>query len=205
VFESVYDPLRSLADLLKSEDKQCKFLDKLMREGVLAPLSHFPTPATYPDLACAIIDEIPRIASILGIETVKHLPSLTPLLTGIMQDPFILSRKELTLTTILALQSVMEKCWPRIPAHRGAITLGLCVLKGRCDDESGRLPKGRGGNKEAREWSLMENILQTLKDTAGMLDTVLSQSEVSEEWVEEKKALVDADGGLEGFFEEEVQ
>jgi hypothetical protein len=38
-----------------------------------------------------------------------------------------------------------------------------------------------------------------------MLETVLSQSEVREEWVEEKKALVDADGGLEGFFEEEVQ
>ena len=140
----------------------------------------------------------------LGIETVKHLPSLTPLLTSIMQDPFILSRKELTLAAIHALQSVMKNCWPRIPAHRGAITLGLCVLKGRCDDESGRLPKGQGGNKEAREWGLMEEILQNLKDTAGMLDKVLSQSEVSDEWMEEKKALVDADEGLEGFFEEEV-
>lgn len=204
VFESVYDPLRSLAELLKPEDKRCKFLDKLMREGVLAPLSHFPTPATYPDLACVIIDEIPRIASMLGIETIKHLPSLTPLLTGIMQDPFILSRRELTLATILALQSVMETCWPRIPAHRGAIALGLCVLKGRCDDESGRLPKSQRGNKEAHEWSSMENILQTLKDTAGMLDILLSQSEVSKEWVEEKKALVEADEGLEAFFQEDV-
>ena len=50
----------------------------------------------------------------------------------------------------------------------------------------------------------MEEILQNLKDTAGMLDTVLSQSEVSDEWMEEKKALVDADEGLEGFLEEEV-
>ena len=140
----------------------------------------------------------------LGIETIKHLPSITPLLTGIMQDPFILSRKELTLATIHALQSVMENCWPRIPAHRGAITLGLCVLKGRCDDESGRLPKGKGGDKESRQWSLMENILQTLKDTAGMLDILLSQSEVSKEWVEEKKALVEADEGLEAFFQEDV-
>ena len=140
----------------------------------------------------------------LGIETIKHLPSLTPLLTGIMQDPFILSRRELTLATILALQSVMETCWPRIPAHRGAIALGLCVLKGRCDDESGRLPKSQRGNKEAHEWSSMENILQTLKDTAGMLDILLSQSEVSKEWVEEKKALVEADEGLEAFFQEDV-
>ena len=50
----------------------------------------------------------------------------------------------------------------------------------------------------------MGNILQTLKETAGMLDMLLSQSEVSKEWVEEKKALIEADEGLEAFFQEEV-
>ncbi|KAF3003776.1 CCA tRNA nucleotidyltransferase, mitochondrial [Curvularia kusanoi] len=188
VFQSVYEPMRSLATLSRSEDKQAKFLDKLMREGVLAPLSHFPTPATYPNLARVIIDEIPRIATLLGIETVKHLFSLIPLLTSIMQDPFILSHKDLTLATVSALQSLMQNCWPRLIAHRGAIVLGLCILKGRCDEEKDQTPKGK-------------ELIEKLKETAEMLDAVLSHSEVSAEWVAEKKALVDADASLAAFFE----
>ncbi|KAJ8107808.1 hypothetical protein OPT61_g8606 [Boeremia exigua] len=202
IFQSTYKPLQSLAILSRSDDKRAKFLDKLMREGVLAPLSHFPTPSTYPSLACEIIRQVDEITALLGIEAVKHLPTLVPLLTSVIQDPFILSHKPLALATVQGLQSLMQACWPRLPAHRGAITLGLCVLKGRCDQEFREEDKGEEGTQKQQAWLLTQNLREELKDTAELLNAVLSQSEVSEEWKKEKAALADADKGLRGFFEE---
>jgi tRNA nucleotidyltransferase (CCA-adding enzyme) len=196
VFRSVHESLRCLALLHTSEDSRTKILDKLMREGVLAPLSHFPTPSTYPNLACEILGEISKITPILGIETVKHLPSLIPLLTSIFQDPFILSHKELTLAAVVALQNLMQTSWPRVPAHRGVITLGLCVLRRRCEEEV----EGKGDDLR-----VMRDIQEELNDTAGLLDVVLSQSGFSEEWEKEKRDLVEVDESLKGFFEEKPE
>lgn len=202
IFHSVFEPLRSLAVLIRTEDKRVQFVDKLMREGVLAPLAHFPTPSTYPDLTCQILRQISEITALLGIETVKHLPSLIPLLTGIIQDPFILSHKQLTSAALQGLQSLMQTCWPRLPAHRGAITLGLCVLKGRCDEESRDREEGGNGSQTGHDWESMRRLSAELKDTAELMNVVLSQSEVSEEWQKEKTALEAVDESLKGFFQE---
>jgi hypothetical protein len=201
IFKSVYDPLRSLAPLCTSSDQETKFLDKLMREGVLAPLSHFPTPSTYPDLACEILNEVPEIAAQLDIGTVKHLPSLIPLLTSILQDPFILGHKKLTLAAVLAMQGLILSCWPRIPAHRGAITLALCVLKGRLDEEGWE--KAQREKKDA--WGLIKDVRKELEDTAELVDIVCSQSEIAEEWKKEKAELVESDERLKGIFEEQSE
>ncbi|KAF3044040.1 CCA tRNA nucleotidyltransferase, mitochondrial [Didymella heteroderae] len=194
LFNAVYEPLLHLSALCLSDAARIKFLDKTMREGILAPLNHFPTPSTYPHLATSIFSATTALAAQLGIETVKHLPSLTPLVTGVMQDPFVLAHKELSLVTVKALQALIQNCWPRMPAHRGAVVLGLCVLKGRCDEEG-----GSGGKQKLSE------IRVEVKDTAELLDAVLSQSEVKEEWGKEKEVLVEADEGLGGFFEESAQ
>src|SRR5690242_2251918 len=103
IFQVVFEPLRSLAVLVKTEGQRVHFADKLMHEGVLAPLSHLPSPTTYPNLACQIVREISNITALLGIEAVKHLPTLVPLLTSILQDPFILSHKQLTLAALQGL------------------------------------------------------------------------------------------------------
>ncbi len=198
IFQSVCAPLCSLAVLVRPEDKRAKFVDKIMRESVLAPLSHFPTPSTYPDLACEIIRQINEITALMGIEAVKHLPSLIPLLTSIMQDPFVLSHKTLALASVQGLQCLVQVCWPRLPAHRGAITLGLCVLKGRCDLEFGREVTGKEGTED---WVMMRDLREEVKATAELVNAVLSQSEASDEWNNEKASLADVDKGLVGFFE----
>ncbi|KAH6614117.1 tRNA nucleotidyltransferase [Boeremia exigua] len=201
IFQSIYEPLRALATLTTSEDKRAKFVDKLMREGILAPLTHFPTPSTYPHLACEMIRQIEKVAALAGIETVKHLRTLVPLLTGIMQDPFILAHKQLALAAVEGLQCLAQVCWPRLPAHRGAFTLGLCVLKMRCDEEFSGENNGEEGSQKRQDWDLLRKLREEVKDTAELLDMVLSQSEVGEDWKKEKVALVDANDDLRGFFE----
>lgn len=186
LFSAIYDPLICLSSLCSNDSARIKFLDKVMREGVLAPLSHFPTPSTYPHLACLIFNAAATLTTHLGIETVKHLPSLIPFVTGVMQDPFVLADKELALATVKVLQALVQSCWPRMPAHRGAVVLGLCALRGRCGEEGG---------------SSGDEIQAEVKDTAELLDVVLSQSEVGADWEKEKVALVEADEGLRGFFE----
>ncbi|KAF9694374.1 hypothetical protein EKO04_007381 [Ascochyta lentis] len=192
IFQSLYDPLRSLAQLSPSADTQRHFLDKLIREGILAPLSHLPTPCSYPHLACAMLDQLPETMTLLGIETVKHLPSLIPLLVSILQDPFVLAHGDLCRAALAALQSLLLNTWPRVPAHRAGIVLGLCVLRQRCEEEGGEAAV-----------VVATQITHELKRTAGLLDVILSQSEVQEQWTEEKRELVHADEGLEGFFEDE--
>lgn len=76
------------------------------------------------------------------------------------------------------------------------------MLKGRCDEEGGEEERGEEGSQKRREWVLMRDIREELKDTAELLDAALSQSEVSEDWKKDKTALVDADERLKGFFEE---
>lgn len=202
IFKDAYDPLCTLAILSTSDEKRTKFYDKIMREGILAPLSHFPTPSTYPDLALEILKNVPKIAAHDGIDTVKHLPSLVPLLTSIMQDPFILDHKELTISVILAVQSLIQNCWPRFTVHRGAITLALCILKGRMVEE-GWEQAGRA--KQDKEWRLMRKATKELKETAELLDLVCSQSDIAGEWENEKAQLVEEDEGLRGFFEQESE
>lgn len=194
IFHAVHEPLRCLAFLSTSGDDNRKFLDKLMREGIFAPLSHFTTPSTYPDLACEIMRQIPKITTLLGIETVKHLPSLIPLFTSILQDPFILTHRGLILAALEALQEVIGVAWPRVPGHRGSIALSLCILKQRCDEED-----EKNGDGE------LEEVNRLMRDAAEQLDAVLSQSAISVEWDSEKRELVDAGEGLQGFFEESAK
>lgn len=191
LFNAVFDPLIHLSALCASDGARVKFLDKTMREGVLAPLSHFPSPSTYPHLASSIFSATTTIAAHLGIETVKHLPSLIPLVVGVMQDPFVLAHKELARAAVRVMQALVQNCWPRMAAHRSAVVLGLCVLQGRVAEEA----SGSDGDEKLGE------LRVEVKDTAELLDAVLRQSEVKEEWEREKVALVQADEGLRGFFE----
>lgn len=196
IFKSIYDPLRSLALLCPTPSTRSQFLDKLVREGVLAPLAHFPTPSTYPNLAHTIIAQVSKIAALSGLETVKHLPSLIALVGSILQDPFVLTHRDLAVGTLEALEGVVQNAWPRVAAHRGAVVLGLCVLWQRCAEE---------GVSETRavERQLKGAVEMQLKRTAGLVDAVLIQSEEGEAWAREKRELVDADEGLADLFKPE--
>jgi tRNA nucleotidyltransferase (CCA-adding enzyme) len=195
LFNEVFPALTTLAMLLPKEsakgDTRELFLDKILREGVLSPLAHFPTPSTYPELATVIVSRLQLVLGHMGIDSVKHLPNLIPLLSTILGEPFIVSHKALTVSTLKALQAVMLNAWPRILGHRGAIMMGLCLCWGRCGEEN-----------EAVQTHVSE-VRESLQETVAMLDAVMravEESGVKEMWEGEKRELVDASPELGGLF-----
>ncbi|KAF2829341.1 poly A polymerase C-terminal region-like protein [Ophiobolus disseminans] len=196
LFKELFPALTTLALLLPVEsskgETRTQFLDKILREGILSPLAHFPTPSTYPELATVVVSNLQVVLGHMGIESVKHLPSIIPLLSNILQEPFIVSHRALTVSTLAALQAIMLNAWPRIPGHRGAIMMGLSLCWGRCVDEDVSTQQHVGEVKEA------------LPDTVAMLDTVMhavEESELREQWQYEKRDLVETSPLYEGLFE----
>ncbi|KAF2855575.1 tRNA nucleotidyltransferas-like protein [Plenodomus tracheiphilus IPT5] len=193
LFIAVYPVLLSLAQLLASDanpetttrsQTKTSFLDKLIREGIFHPLAHFPTPSTYPNLATTIISQLLPITNAMGIESVKHLPDTITLLSAILQEPFALGHEQLLLSTLDALRSVMQNAWPRIPAHRGEIMMGLGLLWSRVLEER------KGGGE----------LGERIRETAEMLDTIVMASGDGEVWEEEKKNVEGVGGGYGGLF-----
>jgi tRNA nucleotidyltransferase (CCA-adding enzyme) len=198
LFRELFPALTSLALLLPTEiskgDTRIRFLDKILRQGILAPLAHFPTPSTYPELATVILSHLQVLLGHLGVESVKHLPNVTPLLSIILQEPFILGHKPLALSTLNALQAVMLNAWPRIPAHRGAIMMGLCLCWSRCVEEQKTLDEHDTGA-----------VRKQLRETAAMLDAVMQAVEeegMPEVWEKEKREVMEASSIYAGLFED---
>lgn len=195
LFTSGFSAITSLALLLPVENGEgndrYRFLDKVFRDSVLYPLAHFPTPSTYPELATAIVAHMPDMLGHMGIESVKHLPNLIPLLSTILREPFALSHKSLVVTTLQALQSVVLNAWPRLPEHRGEVMMGLCLLWARC-------MQTKAGVEEVDE------VKKEVKETVCMLDAVMRAGEaegLGQEWEREKRDVAQAAAGFGELFE----
>ncbi|KAG9193111.1 hypothetical protein G6011_03146 [Alternaria panax] len=195
LFNEVFPAVTSLAQLLPAEtnkgDSWERFLDKILREGVLSPLAHFPTPSSYAQLATLIMSHVPVLLGLMGIGTVKHLPDLVPLLSTILQEPFALSHKPLLLSTLKALQSVLLNAWPRLPDHRGSIMMGICVLWSRCVEEQKKM--------DDRD---VKHVIFQAQESVAMLDAVMQATELAEAWDKEKQDVMQASPGFEELFEE---
>jgi tRNA nucleotidyltransferase (CCA-adding enzyme) len=195
LFNELFPTLTALTLLLPAENNKGPsrngLLDKMIREGILAPLTHFPTPSAYPELATVITCHLAVLLGHLGIESVKHLPNLVPLLSTILEEPFVVSHQALTVSTLKALQAVMENAWPRIRGHSGAIMMGLCLCWGRCMEDSSSLGH-------------VDQVKEDVQETVAMLDAVMQTAQdgsVRAKWEEEKKELMETSSAYGGLFD----
>ncbi|KAF2473948.1 poly A polymerase C-terminal region-like protein [Lindgomyces ingoldianus] len=167
-----------------------KFLDKLLRLCILAPVSHA-SPSTYPRLATSLLSHLPTLINAMQIDAVKHLQSLLPLLSSILTEPLGLAHPPLIVGSVKGLQAVVLNCWPRVGRYRGEIMKGVCVCWVRCGEEEGEEKK-----KE------IEEVRWELKECVGMLDAVCqADDDLKGIWEAEKAVLVARDERLGGLFE----
>jgi tRNA nucleotidyltransferase (CCA-adding enzyme) len=196
LFRELLPTLTRLGLLLPSESSKMSstrngFLDQVVREGILSPLASFPTPSNYPELATVMMSQLQIVLGHLGIETVKHLPRLVPLLSAMLQEPFIINHKALTLSTLKALQAVMLNAWPRVHGYVAAIMMGVCLCWHWCMEDEASL--GHVGEIKAE-----------LQESVAMLDAVMQAADDGSgraEWKEEKQQLVETSLAYEGLFE----
>ncbi|KAE8828583.1 hypothetical protein CFE70_007860 [Pyrenophora teres f. teres 0-1] len=197
LFKEVLVAVTLLALLLPVDanngDNREQFLDKILGQGILSPLAHFPTPSSYPELATLIVCHVPVVQGHMGIDTVKHLPDVVPLLSAMLQEPFALSHVPLVDGTLCALQSVMLNAWPRVHNYRANIMMGLCVLWKTCVEE-----QNKAGGQD------VERVKMQVKDTVAMLDAVMQAKEdgLVDTWKQEKLDVVQAAPGFDDLFAE---
>jgi tRNA nucleotidyltransferase (CCA-adding enzyme) len=195
LFKELFPTLTALALLLPLEHSKGStrddLLDKIVREGVLAPLAHFPTPSAYPELATTITSHLLSLLGNLGIGSVKHLPHIVPLLSTILQEPFVVNHKALAISTLRAYQAVVQNAWPRIPMHHGAIMMGLTLCWGRCMEELSSVEH-------------VQHVKEEIQETVAMLDAVMQTADetpTSGRWEREKQELVATSPAYKGLFE----
>jgi tRNA nucleotidyltransferase (CCA-adding enzyme) len=186
LFKQLLPALTTLALLLPTEssggDTRDGLLDKIIRQGAFAPLAHFPTPAAYPELATVVVSHLQVLLGHMGIDSVKHLRHVIPLLSKMLQEPFVVSHKALSLSTLKTMQAVILNAWPRLEGYRGAVMMGLCVCWGRCLDET------------SLDLEHVGEVKSELQETVAMLDAVMQASDnasVRDKWEDEKAELVE--------------
>ncbi|KAK3398466.1 hypothetical protein B0T20DRAFT_498348, partial [Sordaria brevicollis] len=106
-----YAALRCLAGKLPAEKKN-KLLDRVMREGILLGYFHAKEYVRIADVLC---HELGELLVQMGVNSVKHLKDIIPMLSRILTDPFASLHPPTLLSAIKALQAALATCWPRIP------------------------------------------------------------------------------------------
>ncbi|CAI6332517.1 unnamed protein product [Periconia digitata] len=187
LFENVFPALIAIC---KVSGKEEKMLDKIIRDGILAPLHHFPTPGTYPKLATLLFTQLAGLLDLLEIHSVKHLQNILPLLSAIIQDPLTPSHPPLLLAACKASQNAMLNGWPRIDAERAMqIYAWACQAWVNCRDFKD--PKS------------LDDARNELKNMVSIVDALLRQhknEDVRKTW-DAEKVRARKQGLYQGFFD----
>ena len=96
------------------DEKDIRFLDRVVRKGAIAVIRQAPTPTTYPELTTLVLDALSRLTVALELECVKHLNDILPLLHDILRDKFSPAHPELSLAAANCLEVLIAKGWPRM-------------------------------------------------------------------------------------------
>ncbi|KAL2267728.1 hypothetical protein VTJ83DRAFT_5005 [Remersonia thermophila] len=180
-----YGVLRVLAG--KQQPADGALLDRVLREGVFSGYFHAKEHVRIVEVLCR---EAAAVVGDLGVQAVKHLKDLIPMLASIMTDPFAPAAPATLQAAIQALQAVLASCWPRIPgsAWQDEIinALVLCWLHVAEHDQ-------RSSNQEA-----YPRIERDLLVTARALASVLKTAET--DLASHTRPLVDKEPRLAKLF-----
>lgn len=108
--------------------ERVKFLDSLVRKGILYAYSHC---SDRPAIIEVLLSGLADIEQELGIDSVKHLKHVLPMLTEVMSLEQGPARPSMLLAGTKAMQSVILNGWPRMVVYRGEVlkAVTLCWLR----------------------------------------------------------------------------
>jgi hypothetical protein len=106
--------------------ERTKFLDKLLRKGILAGYAYA---SEHPSIVEILLTQTKLLIDKMGITSVKHLKDLIPIISTVLTDPFASSKPSLLLAGLRCLQSLILNAWPRVreEGSRIEIVRGLVV------------------------------------------------------------------------------
>jgi tRNA nucleotidyltransferase (CCA-adding enzyme) len=190
LLSAAYPALISLSKILDSTSPttssqftspRIKLLDTLIRKGILMTFTYC---LEHAKITTVTTKNLAVILHLLGLECIKHLSFVLPMLSSILTHPFVTASPSLLLESVKALQTLVLNAWPRIHVYKTEVLKCVVVPWIRIQQEEGG-GDGFGGIKEE------------CRTTVQMLRDALGEDEGFEAEVAE---LVKADGRLEGLF-----
>ncbi|RDW69699.1 hypothetical protein BP6252_08719 [Coleophoma cylindrospora] len=196
-----YNALYALADAQYSPEEtgpKMKFLDRVMREGVLQAYSHSSEHAQIVEL---LVKETDILIKKMEIHAVKYLKDILSILSTILSNPFSSAQPTLSHQAITTLQTLILNCWPRMtePMHRVEIIKMLVLCWNTLEAEQHE----EGGTSEMEQGQREREKMKEEIKTAGRL-LVASVSYVEEDRKvdirEELMPLMKVDAGVPVIF-----
>jgi tRNA nucleotidyltransferase/poly(A) polymerase len=165
-----------------------KSLDTILRKAILQPYSHA---GEHVRISQTLLSHLPSILQTMGIDSIKYLKDLLPLLSNILSDPFGPAHPPLLLEAARATESVILNAWPRISNWRGEVLKGVTVCWIRLDEEGGEINK-----------RTLQELRKEFKTIIDMVKYVVKAQESSEKTCqEEMDKLMGADGRLKELLD----
>ncbi|TKA83181.1 hypothetical protein B0A55_00719 [Friedmanniomyces simplex] len=172
--------------------QRVKSLDRLLRKGIIQSYSLC---SHHPRIITVLLQQLTPLLHALGIEAVKHLQYLLPILTSTLssqpRDVVVAAAVQVPtlLAGIQAMQAVILTCWPRMHEYRGEVLKGLTLCWLRVHDEKDEEGGGEGvGPGELRK---------ELRETVELLRVAVGEQVGFEG---ECAGLVAAEGRLGALF-----
>ncbi|KAF2482960.1 hypothetical protein BDY17DRAFT_138728 [Neohortaea acidophila] len=171
-------PSQTAAPPTPSPDRT-KHLDTVLRKGIIYG---YTVCSQRPHIVSTLFTHLTPFLTEMGIDSVKHLKYLLPILTETLSYPLGDARVETLLSATRALQAVILNAWPRMVVHRGEVLKGLafCWI-----------------NIKESEGEGVEELRRELKEAVGMLRAAVGE-EVDFE--HDARTLLEAEPGLEGLL-----
>lgn len=166
------------------------YLKLVLRHGVLASLNHLSASQSFTNsisvrLTVFLVRQIPPIINSMGIESVRYLKEMLPMMRAGLMDPFVLVAGELVLEISSVLETVIRVCRVRVADKWWADILRGCVTCWlNCVDEG---------------WPKRE----ALSDVENGLQNVVSQLSVvvdAKEWTDATSQLMEQEEDLKSLF-----
>lgn len=159
--------------------QRTKFLDKVLRDGIFYGISHC---GNHPKILILLFEQLAMFLDELGIEAVKHIQYILPLLTETLSHPLGKASMPMLQRAVEAMQALIRNCWPRMEKYRGEVLKGvtICWLAVEKDDDAAA--------KELRV--ALKNTVQLLRAAVKEEHDLQSEYEV----------LVEADNRLKGLL-----
>jgi len=164
LLKAAYEALFVMADVCYPQSEantgRMKFMDRIMRRGVLQGYSHA---SEHFQIVEILAQEIDVLVSKMGVYAVKHLKDIIPVLSSILTEPFGGLHLSLLLTSVKTLERVILNCWPRMTqaVYRIEIikALALCWSVVTEDDIT----------RPAHDGKVLESVKGELRITGRML------------------------------------
>lgn len=176
----------------ESARRRVKFLDAVLRKGVLAVYTHCPE---HVKIVKVVLDNLCLVQKELAVESVKHFRYVLPMLSEVLGDPFGYAHPPTLIAALKVLQSCIVNGAPRIGFHRAEVLKGVCLCWVKLEEEEEEEGNGDGGLDGG-----VGDVREEARKTVGMLeDTMVAQGD---EWDvrTEFGRLVAAEERLEGLL-----